>query len=98
MHASSILLSSLARQDWFCGSPGGHAVFDETFEEVDCAGISITASLKRERHQARVRNDEVFIVHDELSLMSSGGSINEVKIKQKCVTFFPKQWLPENTA
>ena len=61
-HASSILLSSLARPDWFCGSPGGHAVFDETFEEVDCAGISITASLKRERHQARVRNDDVYTI------------------------------------
>ena len=36
--------------------------------------ISITASLKRERHQARVRNDEVFIVHGEFSLASSGSS------------------------
>ena len=35
VHASSIHLSSLARPDRFCGSPGGHAVFDETFEEVD---------------------------------------------------------------
>ena len=26
-----------------------------TFEEVDCAGISVTASLEGERHQARVR-------------------------------------------
>ena len=55
---------------WFCGSPGGHAVFDE----IDCAGLCISASLKRERHQARVRNDKVFIVHGELSLMSSGSS------------------------
>ena len=74
VHASSILLSSLARPDWFCGSPSGHAVFDVTFEEIDCASVSITTSLKSERHQARVRNDEVFIVHGEFSLMSSGGS------------------------
>ena len=67
VHASSILLSSLARPDWFCGSPSGHAVFDVTFEEIDCAGVSKTTSLKSERNQARVRNDEVFIVHGDLS-------------------------------
>ena len=75
MHASSILLSSLARPDWFCGSPGGHAVFDETFEEVDCAGISITASLKRERHQARVRNDLVFIAKWTIGAISTTQTI-----------------------
>ncbi len=45
-HASSMLLSNLARPNWFCGSPSGHAVCDVTCKEVDCAGINITASRR----------------------------------------------------
>ena len=74
VHASSILLSSLASPDWFSSSPSGHAVFNVTFEEGDSAGVSITASLEGERHQARVRNDEVFIVLGEFTLVGGGGS------------------------
>jgi len=93
VHASSILLSSLAGPDWFSSSPSGHAVFNVTFKEGDSAGVSITASLEGEGNQARVRNDEVFIVLGEFTLVGSGGSRAGIgngqrKATCQCVTIF----------
>ena len=86
VHASSILLSSLAGPDWFSSSPSGHAVFNVTFEEGDSAGVSITASLEGERNQARVRNDEVFIGLGEFILVGSGGSRASIYNGQRLTT------------